>query len=236
MNNISDELEILKNCLKNLSVKFNERKDLERIHRYNLFNRRLSAVLDSFSDVETIAKRLEENISTIENIERKIQKRNSTEDKEIIKDDGQKLRKEGDRINRQNIVDFKALYAFAKIFLDDYTRLIRHIFDWRNIGNSSVTDFYKSLDSYDGEDQQVISFKEDCFNRLKAVDVFITQYRDDYVVHNQRKHKEITWFLNKMQGDIRFIAGRPSITPKQLIYVVSGYVCCAASFINKNIK
>lgn len=235
METISNELENIKDCLEGLSTKFNERTDLERIHRDNQFNRRLSAVLGSFSDIETLSTRLEKNINTVEEIERQIQKRITKEDKEIIQKDGQKLRKEADKINKQNMVDFKALYAFAKVFLDDYTRLIRFIFNWRDIGDSSVTNFYKSLNEYNGEDQQVILFKEECFNRIKAADVFITQYRDDYIIHNQRKHKETSWFINEMQGDIRFVGGRPSITPKQLIYVLSGYVCSVAAFIDKNI-
>jgi len=64
----------------------------------------------------------------------------------------------------------------------------------------------------------------------------ITQYRDNFIIHNQTKHKETSWFINEMQGEIRFDNGKkPSITQKQLIYVLSEYIHSTISFIDKNI-
>ena len=71
---------------------------------------------------------------------------------------------------------------------------------------------------------------------IKAVDLFITQYRDDDVVHNHKGHKQTIWFMNYMNEDVRFIGGsRPSITPKELIFVLSNYISSTAIFINMNI-
>jgi hypothetical protein len=152
MNKMTDELKNINNYLKNISIKFNKRKDLKRIHRDNEFNRRYSVVLSAFSDIESFALRLETNIIKFELIERKIQKRNYCEDKDMIHEDGQKLRREADKINKQNVADFKSLYVFAKIFLDNYTKLITFIFNWRSIDRGSVTGFYHSLNNYNNDD------------------------------------------------------------------------------------
>jgi hypothetical protein len=233
MKKISTQLVEMKDKLQAFSVYINNRKDLERIHNNNTFNKRFSSMLSSFSDFEILGIRLEINIKENETLSEIIQNRNTTEDKNIITDQGQKLRREQDWLMRQNLVDFKSLYIFAKIFLDQYTSMIRYIYNWRYIGDKSITNFSNDLKKYNGNDKTILLFKEKILNKLHAVNIFITEYRDKYIVHNQIKHKQTTeWFLTDMKGGVRFIGGeRPSITPIELIFVVSGHIVNTLDFI-----
>lgn len=231
MKNIEEGIKEIHDSLRILESEINGKKDLIRIHKDNVFNRRFSVVLSDFSDFETIGMRLSKNISRVEVLQRSIQKGFEGEDKVIITDEGQRLRQEDNHINSENQVDFKCLYIFSKIFLDQYTVLIRFLFDWRKIGDKSITNFYNSLVKYKGDNKQIISFRDSCLSRLKAVNVFVTEYRDQYVVHDQTKHKDTRWFLNDMKGSIRFIGGRPSITPQELVFVVSNYITESIKFL-----
>ncbi len=231
MKNIEEGLKEIYENIRKLESLINTKNDLTRIHKDNVFNRRFSVVLSDFSDLETIGMRLNKNIPEVETLQRIIQKRFKSEDKDRITDEGQRLHQESDKINRENQVDFKCLYIFSKIFLDQYTTLIKLLFNWRGIGDKSITSFYNSLEKYKGEEEQIISFKDSCLKRLKAIDVFVTEYRDQYVVHDQTKHKDTRWFLNDMTGSVRFIGGRPSITPQELVFVVSNYIKDSVTFI-----
>lgn len=241
MHSNSCELNKIKACLDGLSNLFKNRLDLERIHRDNEFNRRISVVLSSFSDMETISLRLENNILKCETIERSIQKRNNYEDKEVIQEDGQMLRRDKEAINRENKVDLKALYIFTKIFLDDFTQLIRFIYNWRNIGDRSITQFYSSLKIYIGADNQILLFKKECFEKIEVINNFVTQYRDNGIIHNQSKHKQTTWLVNDMRGGIKQVGVKKtgdeqsSITPTELIIIVREFLYSATEFIKRNI-
>lgn len=202
-----------KDLLDELSKKINSdivKKCFKRLHKENIFNRRFSGVLDSFTDLQTTVERLEKNIEQSIKVGREIYK-------EIHRGDkiNQELHRESDNLTKQNKADLRHFYVNAKIFLDDYTALLRFIFDWRSVGDRSITGFYESLKKYSGPDKDILSFKKSCITKLKAVDVYITNYRDKKVVHNQRKHKQDTeWFRNEMNGGIRFIGGDlPSLTP-----------------------
>lgn len=228
MKTVEEQLKDTSIALRKLESNVNARKDLERVHRNNLFNRLFSAMLGSYSDFEIVGLRLERTVNEQEELERQIQREQG--DKKEIPDHIQKMMRRAHCLLRENQADFKALYIFAKIFLDEYTVLLRHIHNWRGIGDGSVTKFYSAIQKYSGDDQSILDFKESCSNRLKAVDVFITQYRDKYIVHDQTEHKETRWFLNDMRGGIRFIGGRPSITPPELVFVVAGCVSDTTEF------
>jgi len=215
-----------KEVLHELSTIFNSEKYknlFPRFHKDNIFNRRFSGVLDSFMDLDTITERLEENIK-------------SSIEVAGVMGQGQTIDQEAhrkfDRLTKHMKADFRALYINSKIFLDDYTSLLRFIFGWRGIGDKSITSFYNDLKNYSGSDASVIAFKEACLRRLKAVDDYITQYRDLAVVHNQQKHKQGTeWFMNNMNGEILFMGGnRSSITPQEILFIVVEYVDSSTSF------
>jgi len=228
MKNIQDQVDEIHKHLTNLSSSVNDCNDIVRFHTNNLFNRRFSAVLGSFSDLEHVGLRLERTILQYENIERDIRTR--LQGKKEISDDMQSLMRVANRLSGENQADFKSLYVFAKIFLDEYTALLAFVNNWRGISNGSVTKFYNSLSIYDGNDNDILRFKGECLNRLKAVDIFVTQYRDKYIVHDQTKHKETRWFISDMEGGVNFIGGRPSITPRELMFVVCGYVSTTSVF------
>jgi len=215
-----------KNLLSELSKKVNfdqVKKAFARLHRENVFNRRFSGVLDSFSDFQTVAERLDENIERLILIERKAQKQDKID---------QDLYKKADKLIRQNRTDLKNLYVNAKIFLDEYTNLLGFIFNWRGVQSRSITRFYNSLKDYSESDKDVLAFKENCLKKLKVIDVYITEYRVHEVVHNQEKHKQTTkWFINEMDGRIRFIGGgRPSLIPQEVTFVVAQYIQCSQAF------
>jgi hypothetical protein len=204
-----------------------------KLSKENVFNRRFSGLLDAFSDVKCVAERLTENIEQLIIIERK-----NRSNEKIDQD----LMKKAHELSTQNKTDLKNLYVNSKIFLDEYTNLIRFIFDWRGIGNKSVTSFFNDLEKYNGENKDILLFKEKCLGRLRAIKVYITDYRDEKIVHNQQKHKQDTqWFLNNMNGEIRFIGGgRPSITPQEVLFIVVNYIDDSATFciewLNRKIK
>lgn len=215
--------EILKHFSSELNSDF-AKKSFPRLHKDNAFNKRFSGVLDTFADVKSVTERLTENIQASMKLEGQIQRR---------EDIDQKQHRQASKLTAQNKSDLRTLYVNSKIFLDHYTNLLRFIYNWRGIGDKSVTNFYNSLANYTGNDESVLAFKECCLNKLKAVDVYITEYRDKKIVHNQSKHKEVTeWFLNNMNGEIRFIGGgRPSITPQEVLFIVVEYIdastkCC----------
>lgn len=220
------------NELKNLSLEVNSKiikQNFPRVHKENSFNVRFSGVLDAFADIKSVAERITENIQASIRVESQIQK-----NKEL----NQELCHKAGKLTEQNKTDLKTLYVNSKIFLDEYTNLLRFVFNWRGIGDKSVTNFYNSLEKYKGQDPGILDFKKCCINRLKAVDVYITEYRDKKVVHNQQKHKQETqWFLNNMNGEIRFIGGgRPSITPQEILFIVVGYVNTSSQFCAEWLK
>lgn len=229
-------LEKTENLFKRVSLIINERKDLERLHRNNSFNKRYSVVLSSLVDVEVIIIRLQRNLEKLAKISREINKRNQKEDKEVISKEGQGLRKEGGELQKETLVDFRCAYIFLKIFFDKHVSLLRFLFNWRGVGDKSVTNFYNDLNSYNKIDEDVIAFKEKCLDRLKAIDVFITQYRDDYIVHDQTSHKDIARWVIFEGNSMRIFGKRPSITPKEMVLILANYIYDTTEFIENKFK
>lgn len=216
----------IEEALKHFSSELNSdlaKMNFPRLHKDNTFNRRFSGVLSTFADVKSVTERMTENIQTSMTLESKIQKNEEID---------QEKHRTSSKLTSQNQTDLRTLYVNSKIFLDEYTNLLRFIFNWRGIGDKSVTNFYKSLEKYDGQDEGILDFKESCLKKLKAVNVYITEYRDKKVVHNQQRHKQGTeWFLNNMNGEIQFIGGgRSSITPQELLFIVIEYVDASSQF------
>lgn len=216
----------IEEILKHFSSEINSdlaKKNFPKLHKDNAFNKRFSAVLSNFSDVNSVTERLTENIQASMNIERQLQK-DEKADKEIhIK---------SSKLTSQNKSDLKILYVNTKIFLDEYTSMLCWIFGWRGIENSSITKFYKSLEKYNGNDSSILFFKEKCFAKIKDVDDNITLYRDKKVVHDREKHKEPTvWFMNEMNGAIRFAGGNmQSLTPQEILFIAVEYIDCSSRF------
>lgn len=215
--------------LKHFSLEVNSdiaKLNFPRLHKDNTFNKRFSGVLSTFTDVKSVTERMTENIQASIKLESKIQKKEEID---------QEQHNTASKLTAQNQTDLRSLYVNTKIFLDEYTNLLRFIFNWRGIGDKSVTNFYNSLEKYNGEEEEILSFKKSCLKKLKAVDIYITEYRDKKIVHNQQRHKQNTeWFLNNMNGEVRFIGGgRPSITPQELLFIAIEYVDTSSQFCIK---
>jgi len=235
MQKIGPQIKEIKVSLGTISKTVNENKNYERVHRGNTFNKNFSVILSSLEDALVFAERLDSNINKSIEVERIIQRRNREKDKGKITEEGQRLRKIADELTRVNQTDFKALYVFLKIFLDKYTKLFYFLSPWRNIADRSITAFFHSLEKYNGKNLFAISFIEKYLNKLKAVDVFLTSYRDKFVVHAELNNLSGTWFINEMNGEIRFVhPSRPSITPKELVFVAKNYIVLSSKFITDN--
>jgi len=235
MKKLAPHIKEIRKSLRTLYKAVNESKGNDRIHRRNSFNKNFSVVLSSLEDVFIFTERLDSNISKSIEIESVIQQRNKREDKEKITEEGQRLRKIADKLTRTNQTDFKALYIFLKILLDKYTKLFYFILPWRNVSSRSVTAFFHSLKKYKGKNPLAITFIKKYLKKLKAVDFFLTSYRDKFVVHAEFKNISGTWFINEMNGKVRFIhPNRPSVTPQELLFVAKNYIVLSSKFIIDN--
>lgn len=235
MKGIELQIKEIKTSLDSLSKTVNENKNYERVHRGNAFNKNFSIILSSLEDISVFAERLDLNINQSIEVERIIQHRIKKEDKDVITAEGQRLRKVGGKLNRFNQTDFKALYIFSKIFLDRYTKLFCFLLPWRGISSSSITKFFHSLENYNNNDPLAIDFIKKYLKRLKAVDVFLTSYRDKFIVHAEFDNLNGTWFMNHMNGKIQFVhPSRPSVAPEEIIFVVKNYIVLSSKFIVDN--
>ncbi|MFA7169343.1 MAG: hypothetical protein WC178_00645 [Candidatus Paceibacterota bacterium] len=214
--------EILNSFSKDVNLKVGN-EGFERLYKENIFNKRFSGVLDTFVDIESVVERITNNIQSSIIVERQLQKEGTTD---------QSLCEQASKLTSQNKTDLKTLYVYTKIFLDRYSVFLIWIFAWRGIKNSSITEFYKSLKKYDGLDITILKFKECCFGKIEAIDDYITEYRDKEVVHNGDYHKQKTkWFMNGMNGEIKYIGGnRSSLTPQEILFLVVEYVDCSSQF------
>ncbi|MFA5210995.1 MAG: hypothetical protein WC414_00635 [Patescibacteria group bacterium] len=214
----------------------------EKYNKGNKLNRRISVVLRSFYDIETIFTRLERNIFLFERNEREIQKENNINN--TINELGQILRKKSEAINRENSLDLKCLYIFIKIFLDDFTELFRSLYDWRDIGDRSITKFYNKLKVYSGDDERVKKFKDKNLPMLKEIIDSIVNYRNVDIVHNQKKHKQCTWFMSDMRHNVKQVAcsktdeeivESSSLNQGELINMLFDYINSCLFFIENNL-
>lgn len=105
----------ISNNLRLIEKEINQTKDL-RIHKDNIFNRRFSVLLSSLQDLSTVSTRLERNIKKAERLNRLIQTRFHKEDANNITEEGQRLRKELEEINKENESDLKSLHILQKYF------------------------------------------------------------------------------------------------------------------------
>jgi hypothetical protein len=233
---ISSNLKKIENSFNEVMVVINQRKDLERIHKDDTFNKMYSVVLSSLVDVEILFLRLEKNLERISKTSKKIDGRNQKEDREIISKEGQRLRKKIQKLQRECSVDFKAVYIFQKIFYDKHISLFRFLFNWRSVGNKSITNFYNDISSYEGDNEEIIFFKKKYLNRLRAIYIFITQYRDDYIIHEQNAHKDIPRWILFEYKDIRIFGNRPSITINDMLFILLNYINDTTEFIKNRFK
>lgn len=228
----------IKKSLQELSMEINAIKDL-RMHKNNSFNRAFSVVLSYFNDLETIYLRLERNILESLKLEREILKRNRFEDKDIITDIGQELRRECSKFDNENKTDLKCLFIFSKIFLDKYSELLIFIFGWRGLKDESITSFLNSIKTYDKEDEIIESFKDNFIDIMEKINLQITEYRDKSIIHDKKSHKETIWFMKSMSSDISFhIGGKNtgSINQYDIINLIEKYVVNTVIFTKNNIN
>ena len=212
------QIENGRNALYHFKTEVNADKKLDA-HKDNVFNKKFSVIFSAFEDFSVFAERLNESSKESILVQRAIRQRLQHEDQEQISDGGQNLRRRLSEIDRYDCADFKALYVFSKRFLDQYIDLLSTVLPFgmedirfkNRYRNPSISVLYKALDEYSGENKIIQGFKNRCLKSFKAVDVYLTQYRNQYIIHQDVDASVGTWFMSDTNGDVRFISKRPSI-------------------------
>jgi len=230
------------NSLNDISNFINKNKNL-KIHKDNKFKKYFSLVLSACVDIVTLIERVDGGIKELQKIEHIIQLRNNKEDKFTISEDGQKLRKLADFLRKNLEVDFKSLYIFSKIFLDKLVQLFVFIVDDnRGIKDSSISNFKKSLDNYDGKNNLFLEFKKEFSSILEEIINYLKFYRDKRIVHSKINQSFTIWFVNDMDGNIYFEHasqnGRniKSLSPKQIVDILEKFTLQLKDFIVNKIN
>ncbi len=225
------------NTLNEISSFINKNKNL-KIHKDNKFNKNFSLVLSTGVDVVTLIERMGNEIKELQKVEHIIQLRNEKEDKTTISKKGQELRKLADFLTKNLEVDFKSLYIFSKIFLDKLVQLFVFIVDDnRGIKDSSISDFKKSLDKYNGENNLFLEFKKEFSFILKNIIDYLKFYRDKQIVHSKINQSFTVWFVNDMNGNIYFQHASnngeniKSLSPKQIVDILEKFIMQLKNFI-----
>jgi len=225
------------NVLNEISSFINKNKNL-KIHKDNKFNKNFSLVLNACVDVVTLIERIDNEIKKLQKVEHIIQLRNKEEDKTIISEKGQELRRLADFLIKNLKVDFKSLYIFSKIFLDKLVQLFVFIIDDnRGIKDSSISDFKKSLDKYNGENNLFLEFRKEFSFILEEIINYLKFYRDKQIIHSKIDQSFTIWFINDMRGNIYFEhasqAGENirSLSPKQIVDILEKFISQLKNFI-----
>lgn len=240
--NLLSHLDDIKNTLNLFFEKFSKLPN-HRVHLDNRFNKLSSVISSFFEDMAVCGERLNLNIKESVKINREIQNSDNFKYGNTIDEDGQKLRRLSNQVDRYNITDLKGLYIFAKIFLDQFIDILILSLDiekrgvkFRNqYGNPSISKLFDFLDKYDGNEPNLIEFKEACLKSLNDVDVFITNYRDAHIVHAGLNNITQQWFMNNMDGNIYIGTSKVSVSPDKLLQVVKNCIVETLNFAMKKI-
>ncbi len=180
---------------------FDRTREIPRIHNDNMFNKGHSVILSSFDEIKTLSYRLGTNIKNWVEQERKVQKMPAWQNTKSGRypDEVQVEMKASDQLMKDVKIDFKALYLFSKIFLDQYVKFLHFINPMDGIKSGTVEKFLNSLKESDNEfykqlSQELGETSDQILNKL-------TFYRSKKIEHTQILNED-TWFLNDMRGGI----------------------------------
>lgn len=234
-----EEIKQIEESLKSFS-EFDKEKEIPRIHKGNMFNKGHSMLLGSFDETKTLATRLGSNIEAWVEQERKVQRMPAWQNTESgqYPDDVQIEMKKADQLMKEVKVDFRALYLFSKIFLDQYAKFLHFVNPVEGIRSGTIERFLNSLDETQDE------FYKDLTNTLGdtsgAVTEKLTFYRDKKIEHAPILNED-TWFINNMRGGIAIHhinrdngENISTISPQELLNLVAAFSTVTSEFFIKN--
>jgi hypothetical protein len=196
----TEELNLTENAIKDFSS-LDRNKRIKRIHAENRFNKNHSIILSSFEDVKTLSTRLGKNIDAWVRQERKIQQMPGfkTTQSGRYPEEIQIEMKISDGLGGELKIDFKALYLFSKILLDQYVKFLHFINPADGIRSGTVEVFLHSLKN------TCHSFYKDLAASMDNISANILNklifYRDKKIEHSQLLNEDV-WFMNDMRGGI----------------------------------
>jgi hypothetical protein len=229
----------IENSIK-LFSEFDKTKDIQRIHKKNMFNKGHSMILSSFDEIKTLSHRLGMNIGQWVEQEHKIQRMPEWQNTKSGRypDEVQIEMKKSDHLMKEVKVDFKALYLFSKIFLDQYAKFLNFINPKDGIRSGSVEKFLNSMK--ESNDEFYSQFLKELGLTADHIINKLTFYRSKKIEHVQILNED-TWFMNDMQGGIAIKhvdrdngEGTSTITPKELLTLVLNFSKTAYEFMNIN--
>jgi hypothetical protein len=146
--------------------------------------------------------------------------------------------RKADQFMREVKVDFKALYLFSKIFLDQYAKLLHFINPVDGIRSGTIERFLNS--TRESTDEFYIQFSKELRDTADHVLDKLIFYRDKKIEHAQILNEDI-WFTNDMRGGIAIQhvdrnngESISTITPQELLNLVSNFSKTAVKFMINN--
>jgi hypothetical protein len=202
MTTLLPKIERIENAIKSFS-NFDSEKRIKRIHVENRFNKNHSIVLSSFEDLKVLSRRLEETTKKWVDQETRVQQMPSFKNTKsgAYPYDVQIELKKSDRLGAEVRVDFKALYIFSKILLDQYVKFLYFINPAEGVRSGSIASFLNSIEDASSK----IHFYEKLIIELKDTSTHVLEklvfYRDKKIEHSQLLNEDV-WFTNDMRGGI----------------------------------
>lgn len=242
MINLSPKIVEIENTIKSFSD-FDSEKRIKRLHLENRFNKNHSIILSAFEDFKVLSRRLEENIQELVAQESKVQQMPGYKETRsgAYPTEVQIEMKKCDRLSAEVKVDFKALYLFSKILLDQYVKFLYFICPIDGVRSGSVASFLNSIEDVSRE----IHFYEHLIEKLETTSTHVLDklvfYRDKKIEHNQLLNEDV-WFMNDMGGGITIShvdrSGSNNVStmrPSELVSLVADFFTITSEYFSENI-
>jgi len=229
----------IENNLKSFS-EFDKSKEIPRIHKDNMFNKGHSMIQSSFDEIKTLADRLGSNIETWVEQEHKVQGMPAWQNPKSGRypDEVQVEMRKSDKLMKEVKVDFKALYLFSKLFLDQYVKFIHFVNPVGGIRSGTTEKFLNSVKESKNEFYKQLA-KELGDTTDQILDKLIF-YRSKKIEHVQILNED-TWFMNDMRGGIAIQhvdrdngENVSTISPQELLSLVKDFSRIVSVYLSEN--
>ncbi len=233
----SEKIDQLRQTIKSFS-NFDKENKISRIHKDNMFNKGHSLIIGTFSEIETLYNRLGSNIQKSIAQQRIIQNMPAWKNNKggAYPEEVQIELRKSDILSKEIRVDFKAIYLFSVILLDQYVKFLHFINPVDGIKSGTVEKFLNTLDSdkfYKKLKIELASNTEDILSKLNF-------YRSKKITHRQILNED-TWFMNDMRGSIQIShvdrnSGKSTntITPIELLEILINFFEMTSKYFFKN--
>lgn len=219
---------------------FDKTREIPRIHNDNMFNKGHSMILSSFDEIKTLAHRLGMNIKKWVEQEREVQRMPAWQNTKSGRypDEVQIEMRKSDQFMKEVKVDFKALYLFSKIFLDQYAKFLHYVNPRNGIRSGTVEKFLNSIK--ENNDEFYMQLSEELGDTIDHILDKLTFYRSKKIEHVQILNED-TWFMNDMRGGIAIQhvdrnngESVSTITPQELLTLVMNFSKTVSAFMINN--